>query len=195
MGCARPLECTAMGHRLAHNLHAIHYRAVCIVACLCLSGMSVPPRTSCSPPEYYRIDLIPTRRVPAARSAAGVADVAFASSPFGIAISADGHYVYDLSISIRNLRAPSQGDFVAWIATPSLDRIERVGSLSSELSLSGQVSWNKFLVIISLEPSDTEQAQRWQGPIVMRGLSRSGLMHTSAGHGPFQLEPCATFGY
>ena len=55
--------------------------------------------------------------------------------------------------------------------------------------------WNKYLVIITLEPTDDPQSPRWQGPVVLRGMSRSGLMHTMAGHGPFQQEPCATFGY
>jgi hypothetical protein len=29
----------------------------------------------------------------------------------------------------------------------------------------------------------------------MRGMSRSGMMHTMAGHGPFQQENCARYGY
>jgi hypothetical protein len=29
----------------------------------------------------------------------------------------------------------------------------------------------------------------------MRGMSRSGRMHTLAGHGPFEAEPCAKYGF
>ena len=35
----------------------------------------------------------------------------------------------------------------------------------------------------------------WTGPIVIRGMSRSGMMHTMAGHGPFEEENCAAYGY
>lgn len=164
---------------------------------LCLTGLSMPSVPECVPsPEYYRIDLVPTRRVPAARSAVGIANVNFASSPFGVAVSADGHYVYDLAVSVSNLPAAPEGSaYVVWITTPSLDQVRRLGALSPGEAVTGRVRWNKFLVVISLEDGGGEQAQRWHGPIVMRGLSRSGLMHTSAGHGPFQQEPCATYGY
>ena len=55
--------------------------------------------------------------------------------------------------------------------------------------------WNKFLVFVTLEPAEATGEARWQGPVVMRGLSRSGLMHTMAGHGPYEQEPCAVYGY
>ena len=30
----------------------------------------------------------------------------------------------------------------------------------------------------------------WKGPILMQGISRSGMMHSAAGHGPFEVENC-----
>ncbi|HZD06335.1 MAG TPA: hypothetical protein VE173_15600, partial [Longimicrobiales bacterium] len=59
----------------------------------------------------------------------------------------------------------------------------------------GRSSWNKFLVVVTLEPTDGSDASTWSGPIVLRGMSRSGAMHTMAGHGPFQQEKCAAYGY
>ncbi|MGD2070011.1 MAG: hypothetical protein PVI57_15165, partial [Gemmatimonadota bacterium] len=59
----------------------------------------------------------------------------------------------------------------------------------------GRVEWNKFLVVITLETVDDPSADAWSGPIALRGMSRSGKMHTMAGHGPFQQENCAAFGY
>jgi hypothetical protein len=50
-------------------------------------------------------------------------------------------------------------------------------------------------VIITLEPSADDLGERWQGPVVLRGMSRSGMMHTMAGHGPFETEPCAVYGF
>ncbi len=156
------------------------------------------PGNACAftdPPEYYKIDLIATKRVPAARRAVGVGAVTFAASPFGIAVSPKGHYIYNLTISIDNLKPPPEGVYVAWISTPNLDQIKRLGALDDQSKINGQVTWNKYLVIITLEPSDDAQSKRWQGPVVLRGMSRSGMLHTMAGHGPFQQEPCATFGY
>lgn len=154
------------------------------------------PDAVCTPdtgPEYYAIDLIPTKRVPAARRASGIASVSFASSPFGIAVSSEGHYIYDLALRIDNLKPAPEGEYVAWVSTPNLKEVMRLGALTSDGTASGQVTWNKFLVIVTLET--VESGTRWQGPVVLRGLSRSGFMHTMAGHGPFQQEPCATFGY
>ena len=61
-------------------------------------------------------------------------------------------------------------------------------------NVTGQVAWNKFLGVITREPADATP-ETWQGPIIMRGMSRSGRMHTMAGHGPFEAEPCAKYGY
>ena len=163
-----------------------------------LLGLAAPappavPAGVC-PPEYYQIPLAPTGRVPGTGAAEGVGAVSFADSPFGIAVSPDGSYVYDLQITTTGLPPPRAGAYVAWIATPDLQQHERLGVLGADGRIAGRVAWNKFLVIISLEAS-AELPERWQGPIILRGLSRSGLMHTMAGHGPFQQEPCAMYGY
>ncbi len=147
------------------------------------------------PPEYYQIDLVTTKKLPGSRLATGVGNVTFAASPFGIAISPNGNYVYRLDIEIEKLRPATEGTYVAWVSTSNLDQIKPLGALDEQMQVSGEVAWNKFLVIITLEPSADDLGDIWQGPIVLRGLSRSGLMHTMAGHGPFQQEPCATYGY
>ncbi len=170
---------------------------------LMLLGTAPPPSApqdggTCAitdPPEYYKIDLVATKRVPQARRSKGVGAVTFSPSPFGIAVSPKGNYLYDLAISIDNIRPAPEGVYVAWVSSPNLDQVTRLGVLDDAMTIEGKVSLNKFLVIITLEPTDDAQSQRWQGPVVLRGMSRSGLMHTMAGHGPFQQEPCATFGY
>ena len=57
------------------------------------------------------------------------------------------------------------------------------------------MSWNKFIVLITLESSDDPAQRMWAGPIVFRGMSRSGMMHTMVGHGPLVQENCAAYGY
>ncbi len=44
------------------------------------------------------------------------------------------------------------------------------------------------MVFVSEEA--TADVQRWQGPILLRGLSPSGRLHTMAGHGPFEDVSC-----
>lgn len=146
------------------------------------------------PPAYYRIELVPTGRVPGTAGARGFGNVLFAPSPFSVTVAPNGSYSYEIQLKLRNVRYRGEGHFVAWVATSDLKEVRRLGPLDADLSLQGSVSWNKFLLFVTLEPTDAP-TERWSGPVVVRGLSRSGLMHTMAGHGPFSREPCATYGY
>ena len=145
-------------------------------------------------PEFYVIELVSTRRIPGSGAATGRVDVTFTPSPFGVSLTENGDYLRDIQMNVSNLRPPDQGAFVAGLPLLSWTRIERVGVLSDGV-LRGQVRWNKFLVVVSLEQDDASSAPRWAGPIVLRGMSRSGAMHTSAGHGPFETENCASYGF
>lgn len=148
------------------------------------------------PPEYYRFPLVTTKNVPGSARASGVADVTYApASPFGVSVSPDGSYRYDVHVSVEDLRAPDRGVYTVWVTTSQIDEIRRVGTLGEDGAATGQVDWNKFLVVITLEPEDDPDAETWSGPVVLRGMSRSGMMHTMAGHGPFQQENCAAYGY
>lgn len=154
-----------------------------------------PAAESCAvvAPDYYRIDLVPTRRVPGAARAVGYADVAFNESPFVVSVSAAGHYVYDLQVVVEDLPTIPGKEYVVWVAPPDLQEVTRVGPLV-EGRAATKVTLNKYLVILTLEAAGAA-ADSWSGPVVMRGMSRSGMMHTMAGHGPFEGEPCAVFGF
>lgn len=148
------------------------------------------------PPVYYQLPLVTTKNVPGSARATGVADVTYAAtSPFGVSVSPDGSYAYDVHVSVEDLRAPDRGVYTVWVTTSQIDRIRRVGVLGEDGTVTGRVDWNKFLVVITLEPEDDPEAETWSGPVVLRGMSRSGMMHTMAGHGPFQQENCAAYGY
>lgn len=147
------------------------------------------------PPPYYSIKLVPTRRVLGTGLATGLGEVTFASSPFGIAIAPDGSYLLDVQLTVSGLKPPSRGAYVAWFTTPELDKISRVGTLEDASRIRGRTAWNKFLVVVTLEDVDDPAQTVWAGPVVLRGMSRSGMMHTMAGHGPFEQENCATYGY
>ncbi len=109
-------------------------------------------------PEFYVIELVSTRRIPGSGAATGTVDVTFAPSPFGVSLTENGDYLRDLEINVSNLRAPDQGSFVVWVTTPQLDRIEWVGVLGDG-TLQGQVRWNKFLVVVSLEQDDASTVE------------------------------------
>jgi len=146
-------------------------------------------------PEYYRINLVSTKRVPGTAGSRGQAEVTFAPSPFTVAVGSDGSYHHDVLVSLDRLPPPSSGVYAVWVTTPKLDQVQPVTVLGDQRTVRASVAWNQFIVVVSLEPSEAEVGDRWSGPIVMRGLSRSGLMHTMAGHGPFQQENCAAYGY
>lgn len=146
-------------------------------------------------PEYYQIDLVSTKRVPGTAWSRGTGDVTFAASPFTVSLGVDGSYRYDVSLSFERLPEPVDGVYAVWFTTTQLDEVVSLGAVGEGREMKGTVDWNQFIVVVSLEPSEAEIGDRWSGPIVMRGLSRSGMMHTMAGHGPFQQENCAAYGY
>ena len=153
---------------------------------------------SCSDPgiDYYTINLVTTKNIPGTGLATGKAFMKFNPNPFGISITKDGSYRHRLDIKLNRVNKPAKGNFVAWVTTPSLDKVKLLGILDQNLETSGTVDWNKYIVVITLEKELPDgDAAMWSGPIAFRGLSRSGLMHTMAGHGPFAQEPCAKYGY
>ncbi len=158
-------------------------------------GDPAPATSSSAASEYYAFPLVPTGSVTGTGSARGEVQVNFGTSPFGVSVSADGSYRYDVRVEVRNLPDRSGGEFVAWVAKNDLEEIRRIGPLNDAGIASGIVDWNKFIVVVTLESTVEEDPQRWSGPVVMRGLSRSGLMHSKIGHGPFQESICLALDY
>lgn len=129
-----------------------------------------------------RIVLEPTRR---SAGVSGTAELTFAPSPFGVTVSPDGHHRYDVRIQLETIRHERDVPIlIAWVATPDLSRRMKLGVLGDDLSVTGRVDWNKFLIIVTAETSP--DVESWQGPVLLTGRSPSGWMHTMAGHGIFQ---------
>ena len=139
--------------------------------------------------------MVSTKRVPGTGNASGVGEVNFSQSPYGVALADDGSYLYDFTVRFERLKPARGGTYVVWTTTPALDEVALAGELSDPVRFAGKVTWNKFLVVVTLEPAFDPAATMWSGPIVIRGMSRSGMMHTMAGHGPFEEENCAAYGY
>lgn len=112
----------------------------------------------------------------------GTVTIAFPETPFNVAVTGRGHYVYDLRIS--SLRLPWRPGIVqtVWVASADLERIDKVGAIGRGETLTFRVDFaNQFLVFVS-EESSTEVEQP-QGRIVARGISRSGRMDGMFSHG------------
>jgi hypothetical protein len=78
-------------------------------------------------------------------------------------------------------------------ATPDLGQVRRLGVLGADGTLEARIAPHTYLVVLPAE--DDPEVQRWTGPVLLRGSSPSGRMHSMAGHGPFEGEPCAVIGF
>lgn len=158
----------------------------------CLATDSLNAATS---PDFYKIELVPTGNVPGTGSYTGVARVSFEDTPFDVAVSEDGTFHRRVRVDMSGVKQPESGGYVVWVSPPELEPIKKLGVLDSDGRLTGEVSFPKYLVIVTLEENPKEIQGRWQGPVVHRGMSKSGFMHGMAGHGPFRQEPCANYGF
>lgn len=150
-------------------------------------GAAIGPAGACrAVPEIVRLQ--PTQSAP---GALGRMVLTPTESAYGIAVDAEGRQRFDIRLEIERLRRRDGATYVAWAATPELDRVARLGVLGSEGRIDGRVAWNKFLVFVSEER--VPDGERWAGPILLTGLSPSGRMHTMAGHGPFEGVACQDF--
>ena len=164
-----------------------------------LGGRAAPPLPSAglaygamclARPPLYRIDLAPTER---AGGAHGVARLLGVPTPFGLPVTPDGHAVFDVEVTASGLPDPASlgpyATYVAWAATPNLERVERLGELRDG-SAKGRVTWNKFLVFVTAEAGPS--GARWSGPVMLRGMSASGYMQNFSAHPLFNggVPPC-----
>lgn len=136
-------------------------------------------------------DVVPLQPTQNAPGGSGSMTLLMQTSPYGVSVDADGHYAYEVTVEVARLRRRRGASYVVWAATPALDRVAKLGALEEHGRVTGNVSWNKFLVFVSEEPS--RDRETWSGPILLTGLSPSGRMHTMAGHGPFEDMDCQYF--
>lgn len=133
----------------------------------------------------YDIILLNTPKVPTAQ---GEARLLFASSPFGVAVTADGHARYDVRITASGLPDPSTigaySAFVAWEVATDLSVWNRLGAVTNGETVVGEARSNKFILVITAEPSDTTSVH--SGPTVLHGLSPSGWIQAFGSHPLFR---------
>jgi len=144
-------------------------------------ALLVAPAPAAGP---FDIPLFATPKAPAAK---GSARLVFAESPFGVAVTADGHMRYDVQITAANLPTPSSlgayRAYVAWAVSSDLAHWQRLGAVTNGVSTVGHIERDKFLLVITAE-SDSAAAAH-VGPSVLHGNSPSSWLQTFLAHSAF----------
>lgn len=169
-------------HRQAHPRRLAAGLACALLAVS--SGLRPAPASTTSGP--FDLLLFATPKAP---HATGTAQLVYAHSPFGVAVTTDGRAAYSIRLTLAGLPAPtSLGNYsiyTAWAATPDLSRWIRLGTVANGTTTVGTVDLNKFLLVISAEPSDATTTET--GPTVLHGTSPSGYLQSFLGHGLFRI--------
>ncbi len=121
------------------------------------------------------------------REGCGLAELVGAWSPFGLAVMRSGHLHQELRLVVDLPPPEGTARYIAWLATPALDRISMLGTVTPGEPLTAPVHWNKMIVVVSREDSaPPADAPRWSGPVVLIGRSRSALLENLMGHSIFR---------
>ena len=136
----------------------------------------------------FDIILRPTARVP---EATGHARLVYASSPFGIAVTADGRARYDAQVTLAGLPDPSAlgayRAYVAWAVSSDLSEWHRLGTVTNGTTTVGSAELNKFLFVITAEADSASPKQG--GPVMLRGASPSTWLQSFLSHPLFRGIP------
>lgn len=169
----------------------LSYRLSCAFLILTFGATAAPARAQLpdpcgpgSPAARTRslncLPLIPTDH---SDGTIGVVQLRLAPSPFGVTVTPDGRYRYDVRVELARAAAGRGRVYVAWAVTPDLSQRKRIGVVGPDGSTAGQVDWNKFLILVTAEPS--ADVQTWSDPILMTAMSPSGRLETMAGEAIF----------
>jgi FtsP/CotA-like multicopper oxidase with cupredoxin domain len=122
--------------------------------------------------DLYCIELVPAVGV---RSGAGRVELGRTAGPFTVDVTADGHLRYTPAITLSGLARPSSlgrySVYVAWVASPTMDDIKRLGVVDNGRTVLPPIALDKFVILISAEPSPA--SREMTGRIVLRGMSPS----------------------
>ena len=153
--------------------------SVCIAASF--SASREPRASFCEVPEsplspsrdLYCIELV---RAVGVRSGSGRVELGRAPGPFTVDVSPDGHLRYTPAVTLSGLPRPASlgryAAFVAWVASPTMDVIQRLGAVDNGRNVLPAISLDKFIVLVTAEESARTTDMR--GRLLLRGMSPSG---------------------
>ena len=152
--------------------------SVCIAASF--SASREPRASFCEGPELplspsrdlYCIELV---RAVGVRSGSGRVELGRAPGPFTVDVSPDGHLRYTPAVTLSGLPRPASlgryAAFVAWVASPTMDVIQRLGAVDNGRNVLPAISLDKFIVLVTAEES--ARATDMRGRLLLRGMSPS----------------------
>lgn len=123
------------------------------------------------------------RATAAAPGASGRVRLTLAWSPFGVELRADGRHVWDLEIEITGIARPETygaAAIVAWAVSPDLTEQQKLGVVRPGETVRSQTDLNKFLVVVTAEPSPDVSSR--SGAVLLRGMSPSSFLQSFLGH-------------
>jgi suppressor of ftsI len=125
--------------------------------------------------DLYCLELLPAAGV---RDASGVVELGHVPGPFTVAVTAEGNQRYAAGVRLQGLPDPSTlGDYttyVAWVTTPLMHPWHKLGEVRNGLTALGEIALDKFIVVVSAEPSAAVTERT--GRLVLRGQSPSSRM-------------------
>lgn len=130
--------------------------------------------------DYFAVDLEPLRTAPS--PASGKAAVWFSDSPFGVAVTVEGFYIWEFALRVQDLPRRPNATYVAWLAAPDLDPLHKLGVVEEGRELTGRVDFdNQFILFVTAE--EDADVEKPRGRIMLRGISRSGYLDSFFSHG------------
>jgi len=90
-------------------------------------------------------------------------------------VSPDGHLRYTPAVTLSGLPRPASlgryAAFVAWVTSPTMDVIQRLGAVDNGRNVLPAISLDKFIVLVTAEES--ARATDMRGRLLLRGMSPS----------------------
>jgi len=140
------------------------------------SSDAPPPGATLSPSQDLYCLVLTSR--PELPDVTGTVELRVPHSPFGVAVDAAGHHLYDGILTVEGLPDPSTlGDYehyVAWLTTPVFDPVVNLGPVENGTREIGRLDLNKFMIMVTAERE--LGGQDWAGSLVLRGTSPSARM-------------------
>src|SRR4029453_10447204 len=102
--------------------------------------------------DLYCIELVPAVGI---RAGSGRVELGRAPGPFTVDVSPDGHLRYTPAVTLSGLPRPASlgryAAFVAWVASPTMDVIQRLGAVDNGRNVLPAISLDKFIVLLTAE--------------------------------------------
>ena len=138
-----------------------------------LTSLCDGPASPLSPSrDLYCIELIAAPRI---AGASGRVELAMRTGPFTVDVTASGVLRFSPVITLEGLPIPASlgpySSYVAWVATPVMDPVQRLGEVRNGRAQLPAIVLDKFIILVTAERSATVTAPT--GRIVLRGASPS----------------------